>query len=768
MSLDFSLDNSIIIVDKAKVDVQQFIDSYYDASYFNHRGLYAANTTECAQSFTASGTYEIDSLRVRMCKFGSPTGTAVARIYAHTGTYGTSSVPTGSVLATSGTLDVSTLSGSDSWITFEFTGSNRIILNSGTYYCISIYYNGGDASNQVWVGMKGTGAHGGNESYYSGGAWNISGSPTYDVVFYLLGLDPTLEVETEEFMSLTESDGISDSLELSVSDDIAIVDYVDVPPARIRINIDYIERTKYVQMDSLYIENVLTSEVDTCTFIVKKVVGSTRLNYNPTIGNDVTITFQHEKIFGGVITKITQRADSYGIVEFVIECCDYTRFLDRRLVADTYSGMTVNAIIASIASTYLDGFTTDNVSCSLTLDYVGFNYISVSKAFSELAELTKHDWYIDYNKDIHFFAKDSRNAPFNLEDDTNTYILESLQLKQDNSQLRNVIYVRGGEYLADTFTTEIKCDGTKTIYEIPYKYQGLSVTTSAEGGAGTGRPLTVGLDDIDSADLYDVLWNYQEKIVKFRDARKPNNGNVLRIGGRPYLPVRIKTSNRASVEEMKTTEGGTGEYEYVVIDASIKTKTAALERADAELESYQNTLVEGEFSTHKDGLRAGQQILINSTMHEVNDTYLINRVITRIVANDLMKYDVSVVTTKTYGIIEFLQDLLISENKRLSEQGENVETVDVVESVDESFSLSDTFTASVNHNHQYETITLNEVKTEHILDWNVEFVLGLYVPSDVSTDIKRQFTLDGSILQGTGLSVSDDISISESLSITKT
>ena len=52
------------------------------------------------QSFTGNGG-TLDSCVFELGKSGSPTGNAVAKIYNHTGTYGTSSKPTGAALATS-------------------------------------------------------------------------------------------------------------------------------------------------------------------------------------------------------------------------------------------------------------------------------------------------------------------------------------------------------------------------------------------------------------------------------------------------------------------------------------------------------------------------------------------------------------------------------------------------------------------------------------------------------------------------------------------
>jgi hypothetical protein len=131
------------------------------------------------QSFTNANTVTLDSCRFFLTKIGSPTGTATAKIFAHTGTYGSGGKPTGSALATSDTLDVSTLSASPTygWKTLSFTGANRITLNASTYYCIELTWAGGDASNYIRLGSTSTGGHSGNSNYSTNGtSWSSLGS----------------------------------------------------------------------------------------------------------------------------------------------------------------------------------------------------------------------------------------------------------------------------------------------------------------------------------------------------------------------------------------------------------------------------------------------------------------------------------------------------------------------------------------------------------------------------------------------------------------
>ena len=162
------------------------IDSYSESNYDIPGGMCNGDAIKRGQSFTASGIKKLTSYDFYLKKaLGSPTGNAVAKLYAHSGTYGTSSVPTGSALATSDALDVSTLTGNFQLITFTFTGAQQYVLGAG-YYCIAIEYSGGDVSNYIEVGLDGSSpTHSGNMiQWYT--EWTAVS--TYDVIFYVYGI----------------------------------------------------------------------------------------------------------------------------------------------------------------------------------------------------------------------------------------------------------------------------------------------------------------------------------------------------------------------------------------------------------------------------------------------------------------------------------------------------------------------------------------------------------------------------------------------------
>ena len=132
------------------------------------------------QSFMGLGV-PLNSCQFYLSKTNLPTGNAVAKLYAHSGTFGTSSVPTGSALATSNNFDVSTLTESYQLITLTFSTPYTPIY--GTYYVIVLEYTSGDATNLVKIGSSSGGsARVGNMCYYTTSWIAISAN---DLIFYL-------------------------------------------------------------------------------------------------------------------------------------------------------------------------------------------------------------------------------------------------------------------------------------------------------------------------------------------------------------------------------------------------------------------------------------------------------------------------------------------------------------------------------------------------------------------------------------------------------
>lgn len=164
------------------------IDTYSES---NQNAVFARYTAVAfiGQSFTNTSFSRLSKAKFYIRKIGSPTGNCKAHIYAHTGTFGTTGKPTGSPLATSDDVDVSTLPTSLTLTDFTFSGANRINLSASTKYCVVIQGAGADSSNCIEIGYDSTSpSHSGNGSFSNdstGSAWNADN--TYDVCFVVEG-----------------------------------------------------------------------------------------------------------------------------------------------------------------------------------------------------------------------------------------------------------------------------------------------------------------------------------------------------------------------------------------------------------------------------------------------------------------------------------------------------------------------------------------------------------------------------------------------------
>jgi hypothetical protein len=436
------------------------------------------------------------------------------------------------------------------------------------------------------------------------------------------------------------------------------------------IKINDVDKTEFVSWESLKINSILTNQVDSCNFTIQSYEGK---SLSPEVEDDVKIYSDDTLIFGGNIKRIVEKIRTDELVLRDVECADYTRQMDKISVAFIYENETVNDIIADLKDKYFPDFTVNNVSCTVEIPYIMFNYENPSKCLGKLADLTGYDWYVDYEKDIHFFRRGSNPAPFNLTDESDNFIFNSLEFIEDSSQLKNAVYIRGAEFVAESYPQSIVSTGTPLVYQLGYKYSNLVVDIA-------GSPISVGIDNIDEEDDYPCFHNFQEKIIRFKDGTKPAEGELIGINGSPYVPITVFRTDNASI-------GDYGEFNYYEYNKDLQDKVSAEKFGDAILDTYKDPVKRGKFLTYDDGLKAGQDITIQSTIRGIDESVLIDRVTTRLTTPFNLVYEVSFVSTKEYGIVELLASLFL---KRETAEYRTDETVYKVWIFDtEQMTLSD-------------------------------------------------------------------------------
>lgn len=122
------------------------------------------------QSFTGDGSV-LDTASFKLRTLNASAGVMTARIYAHSGVFGTSSTPTGAPLATSDTVSYTAIPATADYVPFRFTGVNAIILAAATNYVAVIEIAGSVGTISITQDSTSGAGHPGNLVFWNG-AWN--------------------------------------------------------------------------------------------------------------------------------------------------------------------------------------------------------------------------------------------------------------------------------------------------------------------------------------------------------------------------------------------------------------------------------------------------------------------------------------------------------------------------------------------------------------------------------------------------------------------
>lgn len=163
------------------------IDSYNTPD--NVDGFGAISCQEYAQSFTSSNYYTLSSAKIGLkWATAAPTGgTVTFEIYAHSGVYGVSSVPTGSALAVSAPLDLTTITNTATLYELSFTGANAITLNP-QYYELVPHFQNFTGTGSVYVSMDNIGGTAsGNKATRGNICTTWTANSTQEMNFYVYG-----------------------------------------------------------------------------------------------------------------------------------------------------------------------------------------------------------------------------------------------------------------------------------------------------------------------------------------------------------------------------------------------------------------------------------------------------------------------------------------------------------------------------------------------------------------------------------------------------
>lgn len=133
------------------------------------------------------------------------------------------------------------------------------------------------------------------------------------------------------------------------------------------------------------------------------------------INNIATIRWL-DNFFGGYIATVGHKLIG---IRRVYQCSaqDYNIVLHSILVTEDYSSKTEQEIIDDLFTTYWSDIdTTTYVDGTEDIASINFTRLYLDEALNQLAKLNGKEWYIDYQKKLHYFTPATGTAPFELKD----------------------------------------------------------------------------------------------------------------------------------------------------------------------------------------------------------------------------------------------------------------------------------------------------------------------------------------------------------------
>lgn len=311
------------------------------------------------------------------------------------------------------------------------------------------------------------------------------------------------------------------------------------------------------------------------------------------------------------------------------------------------------------------------------INEISFNRISIVEVLTLLAKKLNYFWYVDYDRDLHFFPKYGELAPFNLTDTSNNFVYDSLEVETDFSQIRNKIIVRGGEAVSNARTQLLSGTGDSKAFPLAYKFSGIPTVLV------DSVPVTVGVNGFDADENFDALWDYNQKSLEFKDGSIPPAGtDNISVTGTPLLPVLVYVNDLPS-------QGSYGLIEHVVEDKRLLSRDDAIAFGKAELEAYSQPLNSVSFDTYTQGLRSGQVITINCPSREINDSLIIDSVTMHLDAETLPVWRVRATSFRTSRFTQMIQELFRDKDTDIS----GLETLYGIQELSDEFGLYDTVSA---------------------------------------------------------------------------
>lgn len=388
---------------------------------------------------------------------------------------------------------------------------------------------------------------------------------------------------------------------------------------------------------ALYTENVIDGSIrinsrlsvrDTLELEIADFSGT--IGINP--GQSVSLYRDGDLVFGGTVDSVSESFPSLDRTStfktIAIRCVDWNQLADRRIVTEGFLEQPAEDIVEFLVQNYLadDGVTTSGIKVTgIDIGPVTVNYRRLSEVLDQIAKLIGWDWNIDYEKEFQFFDRSTYSAPWNISDTNRPY--ESLVVSRGRNDYRNVQYLRGAKDTGAQRTREFSGDGDTSTWDVEFPI-GEEPDVYVNDVAKTVG--IRGVHDESDASGYDWFWAKGETAISQNTAATKLSGtDTLKVVFKPLIPIIVKRSDYAAIDDRQAVEGGGGLYEASAEDGQIEDAGLAYEHALGFLRRYARINTEIRVRTYSYGIRPGHLQTISIPAEGVDDQFLITSMTAR-------------------------------------------------------------------------------------------------------------------------------------------
>lgn len=382
----------------------------------------------------------------------------------------------------------------------------------------------------------------------------------------------------------------------------------------IAITLGGVDRTVPIDFETVLVSESVGAKANTMAFDYVVMDGDYP---RPLAGQEIVFTEGAAREFAGILVTVRELQERPGAYRYRCMARDYTHLFDRRLVVEQYAAQAADLIIKDVISRYCAGFTSANVRAAFSVPEDTYDYEYPSAVVQKLADALEWQWYIDYSKDVHFFAVTQEPAPvaaIDVEADTATY--HDLELEEDVAQLKDRVYLKGFRVgSTNTYQRAFTGDGTTKFFLLGYEPTQLADISVTRAGVAQTMKTDVadGRPDENVGGANDSFVCFDNMGMRWNTA--PASGDQIVATFKFKYDTVTVVEDAAAQTEMAAREGGDGIHEFVVNDPGLTAPTIdpANARGQIVLVKYAWPMISGAFGSFLRGWRPGQNFALRST-----------------------------------------------------------------------------------------------------------------------------------------------------------